>query len=141
MDGGEPARPSDGQPAAMVLPEVEILEGPLEGSRKARAAQSTVIDAERFAREGRTVAEMLATSPGVTLHSAGGPLQATTVSLRGASPEQSLVLLDGIPLQGPGGGSIDLSSVPSTLLARVVVSRGVLGAQLGAGALGGAVEL
>src|SRR5207248_10835261 len=79
--------------------------------------------------------------PGVTVHALGGPGQAATLSLRGASADQSKVLLDGIPLQGPGGGAIDLSTLPATLLERLVVSRGVLGAQFGAGALGGAVEL
>jgi len=51
------------------------------------------------------------------------------------------VLLDGIPLQGPGGDAIDLSTLPSSFVSKMIVSRGVLGAQLGAGALGGAVEL
>ncbi|MFN2548507.1 MAG: TonB-dependent receptor, partial [Myxococcales bacterium] len=69
------------------------------------------------------------------------PGQSASLSLRGANAEESLILLDGIPLQGPGGGSIDLSTIPAALLDRMVVSRGVLGAQLGAGALGGAVEL
>ena len=87
------------------------------------------------------MAELLGTSPGVTLHATGGPGQASTLSLRGASADESLVLLDGIPLQGPGGGAIDLATLPASLLSTIVVSRGVLGAQLGAGALGGAVEL
>jgi iron complex outermembrane receptor protein len=77
----------------------------------------------------------------VTVHALGGPGQAATLSLRGASADQSKVLLDGIPLQGPGGGAVDLSTLPATLLEWLVVSRGVLGAQFGAGALGGAVEL
>src|SRR5207302_5327772 len=81
------------------------------------------------------------TSPGVSVQRSGGPGQAAFVSLRGASPDQTLVLLDGIPLQGPGGDAIDLSTLPSSFVSKVVVSRGVLGAQLGAGALGGAVEL
>lgn len=140
-DAPAESRGREAPAAALELPEVEILSDPLEGSRRARAAQSSAIDAARFAAEGRTVAEMLGTAPGVALHASGGPLQATTLSLRGASPEQSLVLLDGIPLQGPGGGAIDLATLPATLLSRMVVSRGVLGAQLGAGALGGAVEL
>src|SRR5205814_4691034 len=42
---------------------------------------------------------------------------------------------------GPGGGAVDLSMVPAALLDRMVVSRGVLGAQYGAGALWGALEL
>jgi iron complex outermembrane receptor protein len=84
---------------------------------------------------------MLLAAPGVSIHALGGPGQAATLSLRGASADQSVVLLDGIPLQGPGGGAVDLSTLPATLLERMVVSRGVLGAQFGPGALGGALEL
>src|SRR5207244_67418 len=42
---------------------------------------------------------------------------------------------------GPGGGAVDLATLPASLLDRLVISRGVLGAQFGAGALGGVVEL
>lgn len=110
-------------------------------SPRAPAAQTTVVDAAQFGGEARSVAELLSTSPGVSIHALGGPGQQASLSLRGATAEESLILLDGIPLHGPGGGSVDLSSLPASLLERLVVSRGVLGAQLGAGALGGAVQL
>lgn len=112
-----------------------------EGTARAPAAETTTVDVGQFGGEVRTVSELLLTSPGVTVHALGGPGQPATLSLRGASADQSLVLLDGIPLRGPGGGAIDLATLPGTLLQRVVVTRGVLGAQYGAGALGGAVEL
>src|SRR3954469_2260056 len=107
----------------------------------APSAAATVIDVAQFGGEVRSVAEMLLSAPGVSVHALGGPGQAATLSLRGASADQSMVLLDGIPLQGPGGGAVDLSTLPATLLERMIVSRGVLGARFGAGALGGAVEL
>jgi outer membrane receptor protein involved in Fe transport len=119
---------------------VEIVNEPLDGSTRARAAQSTVIDLRRYAGEARTVADLLSTAPGVKVQQAG-PGQLAQVSLRGASADESLILLDGIPLVGPGGGSVDLSSLPSSLLSKLIISRGVVGAQLGAGALGGAIEL
>jgi len=120
---------------------IDVLGERPAGSPRAPAAQSTVIDAAQFGGEVRSVSEMLLTAPGVTVHALGGPGQLATLSLRGASADQSLVLLDGIPLQGAGGGAVDLSLLPAALLERMVVSRGVLGAQFGAGALGGAVEL
>jgi len=112
-----------------------------KGSTRAPGAAGTVIDLAQFGGEVRSVAELLQTVPGVSVHSLGGPGQAATLSLRGASADESLVFLDGILLQGPGGGAVDLASLPATLLDRMVVSRGVLGAQFGAGALGGALEL
>ena len=112
-----------------------------EGSPRAPAAQTTTIDVRQYAGAVRTVSELLEAAPGVTVHALGGPGQTATLSLRGGTADQSLVLLDGIPLQGPGGGAIDLATVPATLLERITVTRGVVGAQFGAGALGGVAEL
>jgi vitamin B12 transporter len=120
---------------------IEIRGERREPSSRAPATAGTVIDLEQFGGEIRSVADVLLTSPGVSIHALGGPGQAATVSLRGATADESLVLLDGIPLQGPGGGAIDLATLPVTLLDRMIVNRGVLGAQFGAGALGGALEL
>jgi vitamin B12 transporter len=135
-----PSRTREEQ-ASTELPEVEIVAERPHGSLRAPASDTTVVEASRFAGEVRSVAELLATSPGVSVHALGGPGQTSTLSLRGASADQSAVLLDGIPLQGPGGGAVDLATLPATLLDRIVISRGVLGAQFGAGALGGAAEL
>jgi len=120
---------------------IEVRGERREGSPRAPATAGTVIDLEQFGGEIRSVADVLLTSPGVSIHALGGPGQTATVSLRGATADESLVLLDGIPLQGPGGGAIDLATLPVTFLDRLVVNRGVLGAQFGAGALGGALEL
>lgn len=120
---------------------IDVLGERPQGSPSAPAAQSTVMDASQFGGEVRSVSELLLTAPGVTVHALGGPGQPATLSLRGASADESLVLLDGIPLHGVGGGAVDLATLPAALLDRMVVSRGVLGAQFGAGALGGAVEL
>ena len=132
------ARAEEARPEAE--PVEIVVTGP-PGSTRAPAAQATVVQADDFAGEVRSVAELLSTAPGVSVHALGGPGQATTLSLRGASADQSLVLLDGIPLHGPGGGAVDLATLPASLLDRLVISRGVLGAQFGAGALGGVVEL
>ncbi len=132
---------SDGGSSHQEGETIEVAGERLAGSARAPGAASSVVDVAKFGGEVRSVAEMLASAPGVTIHAAGGPGQAASLSLRGASADESLILLDGIPLQGPGGGSIDLATLPAALLDRMVVSRGVLGAQLGAGAMGGAVEL
>ena len=120
---------------------IEVVGDRPAASANAPAAQGTAIDTAQFGGEVRSVSELLLAAPGVTVHPLGGPGQASTLSLRGATADESLVLLDGIPLQGPGGGAIDLTTLPATLFSRLIVTRGVLGAQLGAGALGGAVEL
>src|SRR5204863_1866451 len=128
-------------PAQQAGETIEVQAERPKGSARAPASAGSTIELGQFGGEVRSVAEMLLLAPGVSIHALGGPGQAATLSLRGASADQSVVLLDGIPLQGPGAGAVDLATLPATLLDRVIISRGVLGAQFGAGALGGAAEL
>lgn len=53
----------------------------------------------------------------------GGAGQRKTLSLRGASPNAVLVLLDGVPLNGPGN-AVDLSRLPVAMLERLEVMGG-----------------
>jgi iron complex outermembrane receptor protein len=104
-------------------------------------AAATIVDATRFAGEAKGVAELVATAPGVAVNDYGGLGHLSTVSIRGASAQQVKVLLDGIPLAGPGGGVVDLSSIPRAWIDHVEIVRGAEGAHYGAGSLGGVVNV
>lgn len=104
-------------------------------------AAATVIDTGRFAGEAKTVAELIATSPGVAVSQYGGLGQLATVSIRGASAAQVEVFLDGVPLNTAAGGGVDLSRIPRAWIERIEVVRGSEGAVYGVGALGGAVNI
>ncbi len=90
--------------------------------------------------EVKDAAEVLTTSPGAVIQDAGGAGQRKTLSLRGAAPNAVLILLDGVPLTGPGG-SMDLSRIPTAALDRLEVLRGATSARYGPGAMGGVVNL
>ena len=79
--------------------------------------------------------------PSVALHHYGGPGSLVTVALRGSASDQVRILLGGIPLTPPGGGVVDLSTIPPTLLDTIGITRGAEGAVHGAGALGGVIRL
>lgn len=82
--------------------------------------------------------EFLLHAPGTTVrHLPGG----STVALRGATPDQTLIFLDGIRLTSAAGGGLDLQQIPLSLLDELTVLRGNEGARYGAGALGGVVLL
>ena len=70
---------------------IEVAGERPKGSTRAPGAAGTVIDLAQFGGEVRSVAELLQTAPGVSVHSLGGPGQAATLSLRGASADESLV--------------------------------------------------
>ncbi len=104
-------------------------------------ASATVVSAERFAGEVKTVAQLIATAPGVAVNEYGGLGHFSTVSIRGSNANGVLVLLDGLPLNSEAGGGVDLSSIPRTWIDRIEIVRGPEGAAYGAGALGGVVNV
>ncbi len=103
--------------------------------------QVTRIDAAAYAGELRSTAELVATAPGTDVHRLGDEGQLATVSLRGSSTDQVLVLLDGMPLTSAAGGTVDLSTIPQGLIDHIDVLRGDAAARYGAGALGGVVNV
>lgn len=114
---------------------------PLPSDEKDPTAFTTEIRAADYGGEERSVAELVASSPGATVHRLGDLGQLATVELRGATADQVLVLLDGIPLTNAAGGSVDLSTIPPELIDHIEVLRGDAGARYGAGALGGVVNI
>lgn len=101
-------------------------------------AQHTSIDVAARRAEATDTAGLLLQAPGLAIHDAGGAGQKKTVSMRGVSASGALVLLDGVPLSGPGQ-AVDLSRVPAAALERIEVLRGA--GRYGPGALGGVVNL
>ncbi|MHB8417501.1 MAG: TonB-dependent receptor plug domain-containing protein [Myxococcales bacterium] len=130
------------------LPPVDVpaSDGPaqpptLAEDEKDPTSFATVIRASDYGGEERSVAELAATAPGATVHRLGDLGQLATVELRGASSDEVLVLLDGIPLTSAAGGTVDLSTIPPELIDRIEVLRGDAAARYGAGALGGVVNV
>ncbi len=84
---------------------------------------------------------MLEQALGVQVQRSGGLGSFSTVSLRGASSEQVLIYLDGVPLNDASGGGVDVGSIDLEQLERIEVYRGATPLELGGASLGGAVNL
>ncbi len=104
-------------------------------------ASGTALDLTRRITTPRSLGDVVRESPGAQVVNTGGMGAFSAVSLRGADREESLVLLDEIPLSTPDGGAFDLSQFPAELFARVNVFRGGAPVWLGSGAIGGVVQL
>ena len=91
--------------------------------------------------EAKDVGEVLNTLPGVKIKSIGSMGSTISPSIRGSSAEQTLVLLDGRPLNLGGSGQYDLSLIPIGMVERVEVLRGPASALYGANALGGVINI
>ena len=133
--GDEP--PSD---AAVVLPEVVVRVPAARPEPRDPTAATTAVDAERVAGEARELGALLTAVPGVVVDD-HGPGSIEMISIRGSTPGQVKVFLDGLPLDTAAGGGVDLASIPPQWISRLDVVRGVSGAYAGSGALGGSVNL
>jgi vitamin B12 transporter len=89
----------------------------------------------------RSLGDVVREAPGSNVISTGGMGSFASLSLRGASADETLVLLDEIPLSTPDGGAFDLSLYPVELFERVNVFRGGAPVWLGSGAIGGVMQL
>jgi iron complex outermembrane receptor protein len=143
-EGDEPltVEPEEG---ATSTPGVEVMgppapEPPDAASQRDPSGALTVIRTEDFGGAAKDAAEVLSTSAGVVVQDSGGYGQSKHLVVRGATPSGTLLLLDGIPLNG-AGGIADLSRVPLALVERFEVLRGGAGARYGSGGLGGVVNV
>ncbi len=136
-----PAAGQQEQPPTFELPEV-VVPGRRPQPVASTPASVSVITREDIERLGaRTVADVLALVPEVVVRSYGGLGGLAQVSVRGSTPSQVLVLLDGVPLNSVALGQADLSTVSVDAVERIEVLRGPFAALYGSGALGGVVNI
>ncbi len=139
---GEEAREEAGdtEPAYEIEPTV-VRAVRIREARDDPSAFATVVETGIYKGHFRTLPDLISRQPGVNLRQYGGLGQLSTVSIRGSSAEQVLVLLDGIPLNTGEGGSVDLSTIPLDALERFEVVRGGGSTVYGPNAMGGVVNL
>ncbi len=123
------------------LEPVVVEEAPVEPPLDYPSAFSTVIDLGDFGGEYNTTSEILSFSPGVVVRDFGGFGQLKTLSIRGSSNDQVVILLDGVRINSPLGGGVDLSTIPIDYVERFEIVRGGASALVGSDAIGGVVNI
>jgi outer membrane cobalamin receptor len=104
-----------------------------------RSGPVSIIERRNAGANGRlSLAELLWLSPSVISKDYGN---LTTIGLRGANTEQTLILLDGVRLNSAQDNLFDLTTLPLTLAQRVEVVRGNSSALYGANSIGGLVNV
>ncbi|MBK7950142.1 MAG: TonB-dependent receptor [Deltaproteobacteria bacterium] len=107
----------------------------LEGANTSR------IDLEDFVAENKSLADALSEAGGVSVRRFGGVADRAELSIRGATPSQSVVTIDGIRANSVLTGGLDLSQSCTPLLESVEITRGAGALSEGSGAIGGVVNL
>jgi iron complex outermembrane receptor protein len=87
-----------------------------------------------------SLAEMLSEEAGVYVKNYG-PGSLATSSIRGGSAGHTLVLWNGLALQNPMLGLLDLALIPASNIEEVTLQRGGNSALSGSGAIGGVISL
>lgn len=101
----------------------------------------TVINVEEGAGDSQRVEDLIGHTVGVQVRRFGGAGQRSEVSIRGSSGSQVVVLLDGIRLNSAQSGTVDLSTIPGSLIERIEIYRGGGGVQTGSDAIGGVINV
>ncbi len=136
------AQPSPTSGASKVAADVVVSAEAEPETAASLGVAATVIDAaEIAASQSTTVLDLLRTVPGLDIVQSGGPGTVASLFLRGTSSTQTLVLVDGVPLNSPYFGGTDLSALSVANVARVEVVRGPFSALYGSEAIGGVVRI
>ncbi|MBL8429567.1 MAG: TonB-dependent receptor [Dechloromonas sp.] len=105
-------------------------------------ADVSVIDRKEIERNGQgTITELLARQPGIQTASNGGPGTSTNFYIRGARPDQTKVLIDGIPINSVDLSGSPLRFVPLADVERIEILRGPAATLYGADAVGGVIQI
>ena len=123
--------------------ETVVTAVPVEAAapREDSAASCSVITQDRTPRAAESVPQLLSEQSGVNITRLGGMGSTATVSLRGASANQVLVYVDGVPFNTATGGGVDLGAIPMGDVERIEIYRGMSPIGFGASAIGGVVSI
>jgi vitamin B12 transporter len=102
---------------------------------------SVISEQEIAERDQATVSEALRGSPGLDITQFGSLGQSSFASIRGAAPDQVLVLLDGVEVNTPTVGQFDFANLTTDGVGRVEILRGAGGTLYGTEAIGGVINV
>ena len=123
------------------LPKVVITATRVDVPLGSTISATTVLDRPFIERTGiRDVAELLRLVPGVLVARSGGPGAQSSLFLRGGESDYVRFLIDGVPVNDPGG-ALDLAWLSVEDIERIEVVRGPASVLYGTDAVTGVVQL
>ncbi len=139
-DGGGPGAAV----AATEVGEVVVVAGRRPQLLDQVGQSVTVLTADQLRLDQEpVVSDVLARTPGVSFSRNGGPGETTSLRIRGAEADQTVVLIDGVKLNDPAstGGGYNFADLLVGDTARIEVLRGPQSTLYGGQAIGGVVNI
>ncbi|NMC62542.1 MAG: TonB-dependent receptor [SAR324 cluster bacterium] len=124
--------------------EIVVSANRVETPKEETASSVTVIDAKEMEQKQETsISDVLRSVPSADVVRSGGLGGNTSVFLRGANPEHTLVLIDGIEVNNPITTSrvYNFADLVPNNIERIEVLRGPQGPLYGSSAMGGVVSV
>ena len=89
------------------------------------------------------VSDLLAQTPGLSVSRTGGVGQPTSVFIRGADSDQTVVVIDGVQLNDPSttAGGFDFENLLTGNISRIEILRGAQSTLYGSQAMGGVINI
>jgi vitamin B12 transporter len=113
-----------------------------EQSLQSTTSSATVITAKELEeRQITTVGDALRSVVGVNVVRNGGPGGLTNVFLRGANSSQTMVMIDGVPVNDPVVGGFDFADLTTDNIERIEIVRGPVSSLYGSDANGGVINI
>jgi vitamin B12 transporter len=134
-----------GQDTSVTTLDPIVVTGSAHSTQLHQSTQSvTILNTEQFVPlHPNRVTTILQQVPGLHTDEMSGRSGISSLYLRGADPNFTLIMLDGVPMNdstNQRGGSVDLSTIPSDRIDRVEIVRGPLSAFYGSEAMAGAIN-
>jgi len=128
-------------PDTVSLPPVVVTATRVPTALDAVPAAVTVLSGDHLRAQGiRTVAEALRTVPGAQVVETGSFGGQTSLFLRGGESDYAKVLLDGVPLNQPGG-AFDFANLTTDNVDRIEIVRGPASVLYGSDAVTGVIQI
>lgn len=122
-----------------------VVEGSRLNQTKSEIGSAvTIITADDIEALGFDFAvDAIASAPGVTINQNGAFGGSATVRIRGAASEQTLVLIDGVPVNDPSspGGGFNFAFADTENIERIEILKGPQSTLWGTDAIGGVVSI
>lgn len=139
------------KPGVNTIPDVKLKDNPvmLDGvvvtGNRANALEKkgfavNVIETQALAVQSVQVNEILDRTAGVRIRQDGGMGSKVNYNINGLSGNSIKIFIDGVPASNYGP-SFSLSSIPSALIERIEIYKGVVPGYLSEDALGGAINI